>query len=142
MKKHDEGYALVLVLVVMIVISLVAASVLTFSLRNLQNQQKSIQRMEDKYAAQGMIEEVVAQLKTDTGITLKNLNDTTSCTLGIDTETKDLIITAKHDTATIVAKIRLTISNNTEPTLDDNIKITDWKYTSYEITYQEHSCNP
>lgn len=63
MKKHNEGYALVLVLVVMAVLTIVVTSVLSLSLRNLQAQQKSIQRMEDKYAAQGAIEIVVANLE-------------------------------------------------------------------------------
>ncbi len=60
MKKHNEGYALVLVLVVITVLSLVAMAMTAASLRNLQNQQKSIERMEAKYAAQGEIEKVIA----------------------------------------------------------------------------------
>ena len=39
MKKHDEGYALVLVLVVMLVLCLVATSVLTIALNNLKKQE-------------------------------------------------------------------------------------------------------
>lgn len=60
MKKHNEGYALVLVLVVITVLSLVAMAMMAGSLRNLQNQQKSIERMEAKYTAQGEIEKVIA----------------------------------------------------------------------------------
>lgn len=60
MKKHNEGYALVLVLVVITVLSLVAMAMTAASLRNLQNQQKSIERMEAKYAVQGEIEKVIA----------------------------------------------------------------------------------
>lgn len=62
MKKHNDGYALVLVLVVMVVLCLVALALMSNSLRNLQSQQKSIERMEDKYAAEGAVEIVVAEL--------------------------------------------------------------------------------
>lgn len=50
MKKHNEGYVLVLVLVVILVISLLSAAILSFSLKNLQNQQAAVDRMEEEYA--------------------------------------------------------------------------------------------
>ncbi len=61
-QRRDGGYALVFVLVVIVVLCLVASSMLSVSLRNLQNQQTSIERMQDEYAAQGAIEQVVSQL--------------------------------------------------------------------------------
>lgn len=60
MKKHNEGYALVLVLVVITVLCLVSMAMTASSLKNLKNQQDSIERMEAKYAAQGEIEKVIA----------------------------------------------------------------------------------
>ena len=69
MKKHNEGYALVLVLVVITVLSLVAMAMTAASLRNLQNQQKSIERMEAKYTAQGEIEKVIAGFVQKIGTT-------------------------------------------------------------------------
>jgi len=65
MKKHDEGYALVLVLVVMVVLCLVATSVLTIALNNLKKQEDSVARMKAKYEAQGKIEEFYANLQYD-----------------------------------------------------------------------------
>ena len=62
MKKHNEGYTLPLVLVVMIVLSLVALGVMSVSLHNLQAQKVSIERMESKYAAQGELEKAIANL--------------------------------------------------------------------------------
>jgi type II secretory pathway component PulJ len=62
MRKHDEGYALPFVLVVFVVFSLIATSILTISLNNLKKQQASIQRTQDQYAAQGEIEKVYALL--------------------------------------------------------------------------------
>ena len=65
MKKHDEGYALVLVLVVMLVLCLVATSVLTIALNNLKKQETSVARMKAKYEAQGKIEKIYANLQYD-----------------------------------------------------------------------------
>ncbi len=66
MKKHDEGYVLAYVTVVLLVFCLVATAILTGALKNLQAQQDAITRMQDKYAAQGMIEQVMAQLNGGT----------------------------------------------------------------------------
>lgn len=63
MRKRNEGYSLVLVLVVLVVICLVATFILSFSLSNLKNQQASVERMQDRYAAAGEIEKIVAELE-------------------------------------------------------------------------------
>ena len=63
MLKRNEGYALSYVLVVLLVLCGIAIAVMSISLNNLKNQQASIDRMVDKYAAQGMVEQVVAQLE-------------------------------------------------------------------------------
>ena len=62
MKKHDEGYALVLVLVVVLVLNIAAMGLMTLTLNNLKTQRNLVDRMVDKYDAQGEIEKVVAQL--------------------------------------------------------------------------------
>lgn len=66
MKKHNEGYSLVLVLVVLTLMSLVASFILSVSLKNLQSQTAAVNRMTDQYAAAGEIEKIVAQLETMT----------------------------------------------------------------------------
>lgn len=63
MKKHNEGYTLPLVLVVMIVMCLIAVSVMSVALHNLQTQKASVARMQDKYVAQGEIEKAVARIE-------------------------------------------------------------------------------
>lgn len=63
MRKHNEGYSLVLVLVVLVVICLVAAFILSFSLNNLKNQQESVKLMKEKYEAMGEIEKYVTKLE-------------------------------------------------------------------------------
>lgn len=76
MKKQNEGYVLPFVLVVTVVLCLVAVAVLSSALDNFTAQQDSIARMQDKYAAQGEIEKIVASdfhvltsTDTDTGAT-------------------------------------------------------------------------
>ena len=64
MKKHNEGYALPFVLVVLIVLCIIAVGIMDFSLRNLRSQQNTIQRMEAKYETAGKIEEIVAAMQT------------------------------------------------------------------------------
>ena len=63
MKKHNDGYALLLVLVVMIVLTTIVTSVLSLSLQNMKAQQRSIENMQDKYSAQGAVEQVVAMIE-------------------------------------------------------------------------------
>lgn len=65
MKKHDEGYALVLVLVVVLVLNIAAVGLMTLTLNNLKTQRNLVDRMVDKYAAQGEIEIAVATLDAD-----------------------------------------------------------------------------
>lgn len=63
MMKRNDGYALSYVLVVLLVLFTIAMGVTSISLFNLKNQKVTAARMQDKYAAQGMIEQVVAQLE-------------------------------------------------------------------------------
>ena len=62
MRKNNEGYVLPFVLVVMIVLTIIATSLMTAALNNLQSQQRFTERMVDKYAAEGEIEKIVAVL--------------------------------------------------------------------------------
>lgn len=62
MKKYNEGYSLVLVLVVMTVLCLIASFILSFSLQNLQTQTASVERMQDRYKTAGEIEKIAGQL--------------------------------------------------------------------------------
>lgn len=66
MKKHDEGYALVLVIVVILVLGIVSAGLTTMALANVKGQRASVDRMADKYAAAGKIEAAAARLNQET----------------------------------------------------------------------------
>ena len=64
MKKHNEGYTLVLVMVVLVVLSLLATIVLSASLRNVQIQQKAVERLQDKYAAEAEVEKILGAIQS------------------------------------------------------------------------------
>lgn len=65
MKKHNDGYVLPFVLMVMIVLCIMSTSLMTAALRNLKTQQKFTEQMVEKYAAEGEIEKIVAQLSRE-----------------------------------------------------------------------------
>ena len=61
--KHNEGYTLPLVMVVLLVLAIVAVTIMTTAMNNMLRQQSFIDTMKDQYAAQGEIEKIVAQLE-------------------------------------------------------------------------------
>lgn len=99
MKKHDEGYVLAYVTVVLLVFCLVATAILTGALRNLQNQQNTIAKMQDQYAAEGMIEKVVAQRNTYTFSTSTDFGDPNIVCTEVDGN--DVTLTATYNTVMI-----------------------------------------
>ena len=64
MRKHNEGYALVLVLVVLIVLGLLSAVILTGAQRNLEVHRSGVETMQNKYQAMGEIEKIIGALET------------------------------------------------------------------------------
>ena len=63
MKKHDEGYALLLVVVTLLVLAIMSAALMSMGVRNLKNQKASLEQMVDKYDAQGEMEIKVAKIE-------------------------------------------------------------------------------
>ena len=64
MRKHNEGYALVLVLVVLVVMCLLSATILAGAQRNLTGQMNAVKYMQNKFEAQGKIEQIVGALES------------------------------------------------------------------------------
>ena len=60
MKKHDEGYVMLLVVVVILVLSIVSAALMSMTVVNLKNQRNSVNRMQEKYSALGELEKKIA----------------------------------------------------------------------------------
>jgi hypothetical protein len=65
MKKHDEGYVLAYVTVVLLLFCLIATMILTGAMKNMTAQQDTIQRMKDRYAAEGMIQKAIVMIKNN-----------------------------------------------------------------------------
>lgn len=63
LKKDTGGYALLYVLVIVMVLVAISMMICTVALRNLQSQQAAVERMADKYAAQGEIEKIKAKIE-------------------------------------------------------------------------------
>lgn len=75
MKKQDEGYVLALVLMVIVVLCLTSGGMLSIALRNVQTQQASVERMQEKYTAEGYFEVIAAQLTQDPTLILNSQTD-------------------------------------------------------------------
>ena len=63
MKKHNEGYALAFVLVMLAVLALLSSVILAASWRNMRFQQIAAQRMSDEYAVKGQLDRIMIQLE-------------------------------------------------------------------------------
>ena len=128
MKKHNEGYTLPLVMVVLLVLAIVAVTIMTTSLKNMQRQQGFIETMKAQYAAQGQIEAIVGQLmKAEKPEDVAAILD--PYTAGKDNVTANsdnMVITVKSISGgvTINCVINLTVD------AESGNKI---EYTSYEI---------
>lgn len=106
MKKHDEGYVLAYVTVVLLLFCLVASMILTGALKNLQHQQDTITRMQDQYVAAGMIEQVVAQWETAIFEVDKTVGETEVLCTAMTTES--VTLSATYGTVTITCEINKT----------------------------------
>ena len=67
MKKNNEGYVMIYVLVVMVLLALVATGVLGVSLNNYKAQQAVGQQMQELYTAEGAAEQAVAEIGVQSG---------------------------------------------------------------------------
>lgn len=131
MKKHDEGYVLAYVTVVLLIFCLVAAVILTGALRNLNHQQDSIQQMKDQYVAEGMIEQVLAQLdKKSETITIDCNNfkqvtadNTVIAELTASIEDGLLVLSARSGDDTVTYTLKLTAEDFI--VVDDEVIITN-----------------
>ena len=63
MKKHNEGYTLPFVMVVLVVVSMVAVTIMTDAMQTLRTQERIIAQMQAQYEAQGEIEKIIARLE-------------------------------------------------------------------------------
>ena len=142
--KHNEGYTLPLVMVVLLVLAIVAVTIMTTSLKNMLRQQSFIDTMKAQYEAQGQIEQIVAQLENLGTTAVKiPLNDLT-LTKGKDGEPDILsgstsaVGGSGENVVTIKCTIQISaITIEKDVSTTDSYKISEKPtitYTSYEIT--------
>ena len=114
MKKYNEGYALPFVLVVSVVMCIIATTVMTFSLNNLQSQQKTIERMQAKYDASSLVEEIFAATKVTNSVVIELDGERDNVTIGDTTVKIETIGTSNNGEVEVllVAEIELVDSNS------------------------------
>ena len=125
MKKHDDGYVLPFVLMVMIVLCILSTSLMTAALRNLKNQQKFTEQMAEKYAAEGEIEKIVAQLSRE--VHFKDLK----YTLPEGTETERPELEGEAIKSDILNRIKSLVDEDLVECSEDKIIITDNEEEKY-----------
>lgn len=153
MKKHDEGYTLILVLIVLLVMTFTAVSILSVSASNIRKQGESVAAMKNKYKAAGEIEKAVASIDAElakisngfgnaflTGILDE---DTVSFSEPVWNEEENGItvhLESHCDTVIIVCNI-LIKGSEIEATAEGKFDITDPElvYTGYEVVTGEQT---
>ena len=151
MKKHDDGYVLVLVMVVLLVICIVATSMMTIAMKGLKEQKQSVAQMQDRYAAEGEIEKFVAILnhakEVAGAVTIKQVKEEDVDYVQLlvsgnvaaklegrlceDGAIRTVNIKVVQGTAQVHCQLKL------QGNFDDNGTIrslTSWEYLSYQIT--------
>ena len=144
MKKHNEGYSLVLVLVVLTLMSLVASFILSVSLKNLQSQTAAVNRMEQEYAAAGEIEKIVAELEALIGETEPKTIVLTDAS-PVEGDGKHITVSVTKESVKINCTLRLTAESveYSESTKEFTItKLTATEYLTYEVTAADEEVTP
>lgn len=143
MRKYNEGYALVLVLVVLIVLAMLSAVILTGAQRNLEAQVNSVDYMTAKYKAQGEVEIITASLEsllnTGTGTVQLRNKSAENLTVTVVVENPNVKITSIYDNVQIDCTLLLKCAGITGDQTNGYI-ITGFEgisCTSYEISTKE-----
>ena len=137
MRKNNDGYVLPFVLVVMIVLCIMSASLMTAAFRNLQMQQKFTDRMVDKYAAQGEIEKVVAQLKQDIVIEGNKSEELTAEELTPENLAKSLGLT--DDKVRILEVTQADIETEEDETSEEDKQMNEKKSLDFTVSLDASS---
>lgn len=145
MKKHDEGYVLAYVVVIMAVLTTIALSVMSVSLSNLQKQRAEVERMQDKYAAEGAIEQAIEIIENIDYSLIENISlpegvQISAVESSVSGKVCNILISAQHDTAAILCEIKVESDSEIEGTADGenkNYSLCNPKflqYVSYKIS--------
>ena len=135
MRKHNEGYALVLVLVVLIVLGLLSTVILTGAQRNLEVHRSGVETMQDKYQAMGEIEKIIGALDAHIGDRLEILKaDRETWKLAYDHEKSEIQIMSSCGNVRIdcILLIKGSVDIDTESVYIS--PLLGYTITSYEIS--------
>lgn len=113
MKKHDEGYVLAFVMVVVAVLSLISLAVSTMAVWNVEVQQKAVERMQEKYEAEGNIEKIIAELGSLTVTETDSKTSDTEAVNAFNTKLKTLCEKYNSDAGRLPQDL-VTVLNETE----------------------------
>ena len=113
MKKNQEGYVLVYVLVVIVVLSALSIGIFSHTLRNLKGQEAAVAYEQEKYEAEGLIVQAVETLRNK-----GNLDSLTSdkFSYSLSTETGVYMLTAKSQAENVQVIAAITINSSDEVT--------------------------
>ncbi len=149
--KRNDGYTLAYVVIVLAVIASVAMATMALALMPQKNQHLALERMQDKYAAQGLVEQVVAKLEhTD------DINDVIAdyaptegeaipnpcCTIVENSNPITYRIVASSNKTTVTAEFRVEQITKTEDTgeVDENNNpITATSVIGHTVTYLSYN---
>ena len=140
MRKYNEGYALVLVLVVLIVLALLSSVILTGAQRNLEAQVNSVDYMTAKYKAQGEVEIIVASLESllndGTGTVQLRNKSGENLTVKVIVESPNVKITSIYDNVQVDCTLTLSCNGiaGSEEIGYTIAEFTGISCTSYEIS--------
>lgn len=145
MKKHNEGYVLAYVMVIIAVLMLVASSVMGVALKNLQRQRAEVETMQAKYAAEGAIERILAKVdKVEGATTVHDLfGEGVICTIDEEnTKVCYVTLTEVCDSVMVICELQVTSDQAIETIMDNgtvilNLQNPVWKYISYTISTVE-----
>lgn len=126
MRRARDGYVLVYVLIVVVVLCLFAMTVCTIAVRNLQSQTASIERSRSTYAAEGEIEKLHAAIENITVGAEQELQTVLENTfnpfktagaafgeVSVDNNACVFTVTVAKDDVCVTAKMRVTQSDGT-----------------------------
>lgn len=138
-RKHDEGYALLFALVVLLFLSIVAMFMMQLTGRDLNAQVASVDRMKDQYVAQGKLEQIIGQMDAATSVSqFEDLCTNTQQIPNSDENSYNATIQIVHGGAkydvTIDCAVKLTKGN--AASADQTFRV---EYISYSITSTERT---
>ena len=141
MRKHNEGYTLVLVMVVLAVLSVLATVILTAADRNLEAHKNGVVYMQNKYQAQGEIEKFLGYLEAHIGeenVQLPDMAGFQNMSCSSDSNEISLVAVSykevegeQVEVLRIDCTIQITGGVVNEGIITD---LTGYTYTSYEIS--------